>query len=74
MATLRDVKTEKGYKTSGERAEQPRICIANDLTSPAGLVSGPCIDCDGTGRYPSGATCKSCVGERVVWDYGKPIS
>ena len=27
-----------------------------------------CIDCDGAGRYPRGATCKSCGGTGRVAD------
>lgn len=30
------------------------------------LVKSECVDCDGTGKYPTGATCKSCGGEGVV--------
>ena len=25
-----------------------------------------CIDCEGSGRYPNGATCKSCAGSGYV--------
>ena len=28
----------------------------------------PCIDCDASGRYPTGATCKSCGGSGRVLD------
>lgn len=29
-------------------------------------MSDTCIDCDGLGRYPSGAVCKSCEGSGRV--------
>lgn len=33
-----------------------------------------CIDCDGAGKYPSGAVCKSCAGAgRVLSGDGVPL-
>jgi hypothetical protein len=38
--------------------------------------SDKCIDCDGTGRYPSGAQCRSCEGTpgRVLKGDGEPVA
>jgi hypothetical protein len=36
-----------------------------------------CIDCDGSGRYPSGAECKSCCGAKRVLPgdvYARPMT
>lgn len=56
---------------------EPKGCFPGPckLGPFAGMASEPCIDCDATGRYPSGVTCKSCAGRQVVWnDYARPIS
>lgn len=51
------------------RSHGPRCgCIECRLTGCGLLSRGHdiCIDCDGVGRYPSGAACKSCEGSGRV--------
>lgn len=47
--------------------------VREAFTDGGGYTWEQCIDCDGTGSYPSGAECKSCEGSGSVPDYATPI-
>jgi DnaJ-class molecular chaperone len=47
------------YKSHGPNCD----CVECRMTGCGAFVrADACIDCDGSGRYPSGLSCKSCIG------------
>lgn len=52
---------------------QCRCAICNATGCGAFALTDRCLDCDGVGKYPSGAECKSCAGHgRVRSGDGQP--
>jgi hypothetical protein len=73
--------TANGLGSASKRRMFNRLCVVGLLReyphggyeiTPAGREAflqnayDACIDCDGNGRYPSGAACKSCEGSGRV--------